>query len=292
MTAAATKPNGRGPRVPLPTDHPAAVLPLEAEPERKTFDEQLLEVQRLAPQLMRNADGQIQSRTYKYVTLDAVMEVVLPLLVDHDLLWRTFPTTHEDGSPALRYRMTHIPSGQFDEDLMKLAVEQAGPQGQGSGITYARRYALTAYLNLTVDPDDDGAAASGPVDRYAEAEAAAARSGSTVRVARPAAPAAPQTTAAPAQRSVRPITGPQKGKINALLAGLTDGEAQAIKQWALGADGPPDRAPSKVASKLIGRLDVDEGGEGPQPILAEILAAVAHGDERAQQIAQRHLVPA
>lgn len=35
-------------------------------------------------------------------------------------------------------------------------------QGLGSAITYSRRYALTAYLDLTIDEDDDGVAANTP----------------------------------------------------------------------------------------------------------------------------------
>jgi len=36
------------------------------------------------------------------------------------------------------------------------------PQGQGSAITYQRRYALGAILGLNIDADDDGNQASKP----------------------------------------------------------------------------------------------------------------------------------
>jgi hypothetical protein len=39
---------------------------------------------------------------------------------------------------------------------MKLLLSKIDPQGQGSGVTYARRYALVSVLNLVADDDDDG----------------------------------------------------------------------------------------------------------------------------------------
>lgn len=148
----------REPRVPLT----AAPEPgqMAAEPQATLqLDAAVLKVQRLAPKLVRDATGQVQSRTYGYVTLTSVMDVVLPLLVDEQLVWKTFPTTLESGAPGLRYRMSHLPSGEFDEDIMPLPCDPT-MQGLGSGITYGRRYALTSYLQLTVDEDDDGASAN------------------------------------------------------------------------------------------------------------------------------------
>ena len=95
----------------------------------------------------------------KFTSLALTNEKVEPVLRRHGLLWRCFPTI-ADGKPALRYRMTHVPSDEQEEDTMLLAVATENPQGQGSGLTYARRYSIWAYLNLVGDEDDDGAAAS------------------------------------------------------------------------------------------------------------------------------------
>jgi hypothetical protein len=43
---------------------------------------------------------------------------------------------------------------------MPLLLAKSDPQGQGSAITYARRYALMAVLGLVADEDDDGNKAS------------------------------------------------------------------------------------------------------------------------------------
>jgi hypothetical protein len=43
---------------------------------------------------------------------------------------------------------------------MLLLLAKNDPQGQGSAITYARRYSLCSVLNLVADDDDDGQAAA------------------------------------------------------------------------------------------------------------------------------------
>jgi hypothetical protein len=42
------------------------------------------------------------------------------------------------------------------EGEMPLLLKSVDPQGQGSAITYARRYALCAVLGLSTGEDDDG----------------------------------------------------------------------------------------------------------------------------------------
>lgn len=200
MNATASKPNGRAPRVPL-LNTAREIEPTATASVRQstpTLDAAVALVQASAPQLSRNARGQIGSRGYGYATLDAIVDVVLPLLVEHGLVWKALPTTL-DGQPALRYRMTHISSGEFDEDVMPLLCERTS-QGLGSAITYARRYSLCAYLNLTVDPDDDGAAANHPPASQPTSQPTSQ----------------PQPTAQrPPQSGGRPATVKQRGMIRA-----------------------------------------------------------------------------
>jgi hypothetical protein len=84
--------------------------------------------------------------------------VVLPVLHKHGLTLLQFPTVvvaEANIQPALRTRLSHAATGEFMEDTM-LTVGKADPQGQGSGITYARRYSVLAILGLAPDEDDDG----------------------------------------------------------------------------------------------------------------------------------------
>lgn len=97
----------------------------------------------------------------KFVSLDAIGEKIDPLLTKHGLVWATMPG-HYDGHPTLEYRLTHAPSGEAFSGSMPLLLDKQNSQGFGSAITYARRYAKTAVLDLIAEEDDDGAAASKP----------------------------------------------------------------------------------------------------------------------------------
>lgn len=63
---------------------------------------------------------------------------------------------HIDGNLAITTRLIHISTGQFIQDTAPVAHKPSDPQSQGSGITYMKRYAYVAMLDLLVDADDDG----------------------------------------------------------------------------------------------------------------------------------------
>ncbi len=97
----------------------------------------------------------------KYLSLDSLMEQVLPALNAHGLIWTTLPGRDDDGAGVLRYELIHAASGDRLGGTMPLLAAKPDPQGQGSAITYARRYSLMAVLGLVADEDDDGNRASG-----------------------------------------------------------------------------------------------------------------------------------
>jgi hypothetical protein len=124
----------------------------------KTLAEALLAVQADTPALQKNAiNPHFRNR---YISLDALMEQTLPVLNKHGVVLLQHPTQVE-GLPALRTKLLHAASGEFDEDTMLLSAAKPDPQGQGSAITYARRYSLMSILGLVADEDDDGNAGSG-----------------------------------------------------------------------------------------------------------------------------------
>jgi len=114
----------------------------------------LLAVQMEVPNLQKKAINPFFSS--KYVTLDDVIHIVLPILNKHNFVLLQQPT-EVGGSPALRTVLMHS-SGEVLESTMLLQVAKDDPQGQGSGITYGRRYAILAWLGLTADADDDAEA--------------------------------------------------------------------------------------------------------------------------------------
>jgi hypothetical protein len=119
----------------------------------------ILAVQAEAPTLKKNATNpHFKSR---FAPLDTIVETIGPLLAKNGLVWLTKPSFDEtSGEPTLKYKLAHAPSKEAEEGEMKLLLSKGDPQGQGSAITYARRYALCSVLNLVADDDDDGARAA------------------------------------------------------------------------------------------------------------------------------------
>lgn len=92
-----------------------------------------------------------------YATLSNILEVIDQPLTDNKLTFVQFP----DGSNGLTTRLMHS-SGEWMESRYEMVPAKNDPQGQGSVITYMRRYALGAILGLNIETDDDGNAASVP----------------------------------------------------------------------------------------------------------------------------------
>ena len=117
----------------------------------------LLAFQAEAPALQKNAiNPHFRNR---YISLDALMDAILPPLNKAGVIVLQMPTI-ADGQPALTTRIIHVETGECIESTMPLVLEKENPQGQGSAITYARRYSLMAMLGLVADEDDDANAAS------------------------------------------------------------------------------------------------------------------------------------
>lgn len=93
----------------------------------------------------------------KYADLDTILDAVNPALLANGILVVQV-TEILDGKPVLVTKLIHE-SGQSIEGCYPLP-EISDPQKLGSAITYARRYALCAILNITADDDDDANIAS------------------------------------------------------------------------------------------------------------------------------------
>lgn len=94
-----------------------------------------------------------QAQYGKYLSLHSLMAAVLPILHKNGLTL-VQGVTNKDGQPALTTRISDGENGI--ESTMYLLLANPTPQGQGSGITYARRYALCSMLGIVADEDDDG----------------------------------------------------------------------------------------------------------------------------------------
>lgn len=94
----------------------------------------------------------------KYASLPVILSAIKEPLHDAGLTFTQFPT----GENEMTTTIIHADSGEFMRSTFKMTPSKNDPQGQGSVITYQRRYALGAILGLNIDEDDDGQAASAP----------------------------------------------------------------------------------------------------------------------------------
>jgi hypothetical protein len=123
--------------------------------------------------LGKDADGQIQSRTYRYLTLDKLIAETRPILTKHGLAILQFPSLQVIGDaaiPILVTRITHQSAevsisnyeakiGEAIEWSMPLYLGDKTMQGLGAAITYARRYAWQSVLGIAAEEDTDAPAA-------------------------------------------------------------------------------------------------------------------------------------
>jgi len=95
----------------------------------------------------------------KYAPLDAIVEATRPVLAKHGLAIQQQPLFME-GTAGVETTILHK-SGHSTTTTLLLPLKDQSPQGVGSAITYARRYALAAVLGLATEDDDDGNISTG-----------------------------------------------------------------------------------------------------------------------------------
>lgn len=95
----------------------------------------------------------------KYADLQSVWDSIRVSFSKHGLSITQTVHTDDKGS----YLLTNLlhSSGQWLTSSIKLNPVKQDPQGVGSAITYARRYALSAIAGVCSDEDDDANMASG-----------------------------------------------------------------------------------------------------------------------------------
>jgi hypothetical protein len=103
----------------------------------------------------------------KYADLGAVIDAIKPALIKHGLFFTQRCQPAEDGV-SVETVLHH--SGGEKESLGTLYVpaNKRDPQGFGSALTYARRYALQTAFGVPTE-DDDGNAATASAPRAAAA---------------------------------------------------------------------------------------------------------------------------
>ena len=108
----------------------------------------------------RNRTVTVRTKTnasyqFSYTTLDVLLETVRPVLSKHGLA--IVQTIEGDTVETL---LLHI-SGEYVGSSTPIMVSERSAQAYGSGVTYARRYAIAGLLGIASDEDDDANAADG-----------------------------------------------------------------------------------------------------------------------------------
>jgi hypothetical protein len=110
----------------------------------------------------------------KYATLQAVLAAISPTLSECGLTISSTFTTDTTGRTLLCTHLRHK-SGESISSSVPLVVEGGGRNPLhtwGGAVTYQRRYALLAILNLAAGIDDDDADSLGSVTTRSKPAAA------------------------------------------------------------------------------------------------------------------------
>ena len=103
----------------------------------------LLNVQRTVQPATKDAENPFTKSWY--ASLNSVMDACRDALIENGIWLCQYPVPVEQpNSLGLVTKLTHAESGQWQSSLAVVPLPKADPQGMGSAMTYARRYALTA----------------------------------------------------------------------------------------------------------------------------------------------------
>lgn len=96
----------------------------------------------------------------KYADLASIIAGIKPVLAKYGLAV-TQPMRPNTEAATVETILMHK-SGQWIKSCISLKPKANSPQEMGSAITYARRYSLSAILNISTEDDDDGNGATNP----------------------------------------------------------------------------------------------------------------------------------
>jgi hypothetical protein len=115
----------------------------------------------------------------KYVALDGVIDAVAAPLRAEGIAIMQMTDVTDHGGIILESRLVHQ-SGEWIGSRYPVHPVKADPQGEGSALTYARRYALMALVGIAPE-DDDGNSAVKAVEKAAAGEPITERQEMTLR---------------------------------------------------------------------------------------------------------------
>lgn len=118
---------------------------------------------------MKHAEKAVSNTFFKskYADLTACMDAARPFLSSNGLSVTQVTDIDATGNVLLITQLSHS-SGEWIRGWYPIKPVKQDPQGMGSAITYGRRYTYCAITGVApMDEDDDGNAASGKKESYA-----------------------------------------------------------------------------------------------------------------------------
>jgi hypothetical protein len=94
----------------------------------------------------------------KYADLTSVIDAIKPVLSRHNLAFYQRPQPSESGI-LVQTVLRHASGEEIDLGTLYVPANKNDPQGFGSAMTYARRYALMTAFGVPAEDDDGNAAA-------------------------------------------------------------------------------------------------------------------------------------
>lgn len=122
----------------------------------KEISKALFEFQKKVGPIFRDQTANINLKDnkkmqYKFADLAAIQAVINEPLLECGLIIIQDPI----GKYNLETTIIHVESGEYISSCYEMIPAGNTPQAQGSTITYQKRYALIAMLNLMIKDDDD-----------------------------------------------------------------------------------------------------------------------------------------
>lgn len=112
------------------------------------------------PKITKDANNPFFSdakRKVNYASLPHILNVITPVLQKNGLV-----ILQPVMNSCVITKLIHIDSGESIESIYDIVCKDGtNPQQVGSAVSYARRYSISSLLNLNIDDDDDGNAATG-----------------------------------------------------------------------------------------------------------------------------------
>jgi hypothetical protein len=113
--------------------------------------------------LVKDSEAKTGTYGYKYASLAAVFDTITAPLLENGLAIAQDVEGVDNGAGVVVDTMLIHTSGEYIHFApLAMPVAQRTPQGMGSAISYARRYAILAALALAAEDDDGEAATARP----------------------------------------------------------------------------------------------------------------------------------